>query len=689
MKLDTDFGTAVKPDGFEEKYFSIENPAMVFDILRKKIYSDPILAVCREYMCNALDAHREVGTPEKPIQVKLPTYDDLYFVVKDFGPGISPDRMENVFVKYTASTKRDDNNQIGGFGLGGKAAFAYSDSFNINTVHNGKKYNYICFIDQSKIGKLTLISEFDTDEDNGTEIIIPVASSIDIGTFVNRVEFVGRHWKVKPETKNGNVSWQTRSKVVSGDRWYISDTSGYGSYVKIILENIEYSIPFSTLFSNIKSSNRGYYESPIRGELCLEFNTGELSLSVNREQLFMDDKTKQAISERANVAWDQIKDNIKSGIENCSSYIEACVKLNKYHEAFNDVKEFAENLSFNGTLLTRNAKPEGVAVVYTKKNSHFYSSYKSRNGISYSKKNVVPLYENTLFVVNDINVDRVSSAHVNKIWETEKNPSIAVIDASNFDDEDFVSKFEVRKLSSYCKINNKQKKEYVKTTVFKVYRDEFIKCNISDYELVPSANKYVCRKNTNYSLITKSGRVVSLRDLKRAFPGDYTVFAIESSSDEKVEKLTLGVSDVDQLIDDKLNQYSDNEIAMKKYYSNINFGYLFKSLNKLKSLVGKDGTAFTSLYDMLLTARDVQNDDNFCAISKFSKVEAITEQQYNSMVPGGGYEVRLQKFNETYPLLNHIFSQFISYWYEDLSKLESVAHYINLVDGKTENNKGE
>src|SRR6185369_4300729 len=93
----------------EEQFFSIQDQGMIFDILRNKMYSNPILAICREISCNARDAHREVGATEVPVHIHLPNTLEPYYKVKDFGPGISPDRMSNIFIKYTASTKREDN----------------------------------------------------------------------------------------------------------------------------------------------------------------------------------------------------------------------------------------------------------------------------------------------------------------------------------------------------------------------------------------------------------------------------------------------------------------------------------------------------------------------------------------------------------------------------------------------------
>ena len=50
---------------FEMKSFGIGDVGMMFEILRSKMYSNPIQTICREYISNAVDSHREAGCPEQ------------------------------------------------------------------------------------------------------------------------------------------------------------------------------------------------------------------------------------------------------------------------------------------------------------------------------------------------------------------------------------------------------------------------------------------------------------------------------------------------------------------------------------------------------------------------------------------------------------------------------------------------
>ena len=117
----------------------ISNSAEFFQILSSTLYSDQLLAVVRETTCNAWDAHVESGRTDMPIQI---TVDSTKVVIRDFGHGIHHDNMGPIYGIYGASTKKNDGLQTGGFGLGCKAPFAYTDHFQVTSNHNGTKTIY-------------------------------------------------------------------------------------------------------------------------------------------------------------------------------------------------------------------------------------------------------------------------------------------------------------------------------------------------------------------------------------------------------------------------------------------------------------------------------------------------------------------------------------------------------------------
>ena len=201
---------------------SEENIGILLNILRTKIYKNPVLAVCREISCNSRDAHREVHddptnptTKDTPIEICLPNEVEPTLVFQDFGPGIAPERKD-IFVSFGASTKRVDNVQTGGFGLGCKTPFAYGQSFTVDTVADAPafcyekphmRYVYNAYIDETEVGAMDLMRMEPTDDPKGTAIIIPAKAS-DFERIAQTVIECTKHWAVRPKLLGGDPDFR-------------------------------------------------------------------------------------------------------------------------------------------------------------------------------------------------------------------------------------------------------------------------------------------------------------------------------------------------------------------------------------------------------------------------------------------------------------------------------------------------
>ena len=142
-----------------------EGLAHIFNVLRNQLYSDKILAVLREYSCNAVDAHTEAGV-NRPIEVTLPSRLSLELKIRDYGFGLSETDIQEIYAFYGESTKRKSNSLIGQLGLGSKSAFAYGDNFVINSFYNGIKTTYNAYIDPSQIGQIATLASSPSNEAN-------------------------------------------------------------------------------------------------------------------------------------------------------------------------------------------------------------------------------------------------------------------------------------------------------------------------------------------------------------------------------------------------------------------------------------------------------------------------------------------------------------------------------------------
>jgi len=298
----------------DTKEFSIDTEShMIVQILRDKIYSNKVAAVCREVMSNGRDANREAGRPGTPVYVSIHDDSDLIgdgstlISFKDSGIGISPDRIDNVFLKYGGSTKRGTNGQTGGFGIGAKTPFAYTNTFIITTIAevDGKnmKYLYQAAIisdGQKESSQLILISEEETDEKTGTTITVPIGSAdseFNLRERVAQFEWECVHavamWETKPEFKGFKHETKDRNKIkvlMEGENWKIVEDVNHVLGCRYDICAAVDGIPYTIEHDKIKDAAKqrklnnffGRYDNLVP---VLMIDTGAVTLSASREDV--------------------------------------------------------------------------------------------------------------------------------------------------------------------------------------------------------------------------------------------------------------------------------------------------------------------------------------------------------------------------------------------------------------------
>jgi len=397
MEIITKGSEVVTENVNTERKFGVKDLGMVLHILRDKLYSNKIGSIAREVMSNARDAHREAGKGNVPIEVVVPSSLSPQFIVRDFGPGISPDRMENVFLNYAESTKRGDNIQTGGFGLGAKTPFAYTDNFHINTIAmEGDvkvKRCYVAYIDESRCGACVEVEKTiieDVNVSTGTEICITLLSDNvynDVRSFRDEAKNVGKYWKVQPnflgfseheilEYKNSVEKMNSGKSVMFSNldatkdelkniEWAIHNDRTYSSTHSAILDGIHYPIP-QEMLEGVRHEIAKFSDS-IR--FVLGFNVGELTPTVSREALEVSSKkNREIISNRVSSILNEFNSNIVEKIKNSETYFDAITAAQNYISilSWNQRQHFTlENFTWNDRPLTNTVVQvdafEGVA----------------------------------------------------------------------------------------------------------------------------------------------------------------------------------------------------------------------------------------------------------------------------------------------------------------------------------------
>lgn len=264
--------------------FKIGDPRVLITLVRDKLYSDKLRVFLQEYISNARDANREAGTPDHQIDITVPTKSEPLFKVRDYGPGLSEERVENVFVQFGVSTKRSSDAMIGGFGIGAKSAWAYTDSFVVISYHEGTERHYLCHLGKNPEGEMSLMHEGKTDKPNGVEIQVQVKEH-DVQRAQHLIEHLLGLWPKKPNVINHKYNFPTaiRKKELG-----LSLYDGFGGDGMVVsLDGVPYSIEDKYLNERLSVAR---YQSWGNRTIVFEAKTGDIDVAANRENVEINDK---------------------------------------------------------------------------------------------------------------------------------------------------------------------------------------------------------------------------------------------------------------------------------------------------------------------------------------------------------------------------------------------------------------
>lgn len=296
----TDFITHAVIGGGQAQEFGITNSAEFFNVLSNSLYSDKPLAVARETLCNAWDAHIEAGRTDVPVKV---TVTDEFLIIEDNGPGIAPDMMGPLYATYGGTNKRTNKNVTGGFGLGCKAPFAITDHFDVESYFDGTRKIYNLSKSSAEVqGKpgIREIVSLPTDR-TGVTVKIPIKPDMKhkydllimrlAAAGEMKVELNGQLCKVVKFSEAKHNFVLVRNEVVdnSAHRLFIR----YGNVVYPIPKENAYAAEYSNVtkfITNIPDAKHTYYTN-CPWNLILQAEPDSISITPSRESISLTDVT--------------------------------------------------------------------------------------------------------------------------------------------------------------------------------------------------------------------------------------------------------------------------------------------------------------------------------------------------------------------------------------------------------------
>ncbi len=319
--------------------------AIIMDSLIN-LYSDPIGSIVREITSNCIDANRERNLK---LEGKIPmeAEDDKSFwstkqtvcieyvtkntilsvdecmIFHDNGCGLSQTRVQDVFTTFGASTKRNNNYEIGGFGLGAKSPLSYADTFYVSSRCNGTETYYMIYRNNDNVPHMDQVYQAATDQQNGTSIIVPLKNRYDASDFReainNQLAYFDNIVFKNVEEGLGNIKNYYSKHVGSGNAKVIEETESYaitsdGSNPCLLVGRVKYVINWDML--------KDVSEYDYRGSIAFKFNIGVLDLVPSREEIRYTPKTIDLITAALDNVKNQFKKDLSAKYSNITDYIE-------------------------------------------------------------------------------------------------------------------------------------------------------------------------------------------------------------------------------------------------------------------------------------------------------------------------------------------------------------------------------
>lgn len=273
-----------------------DDSAHLMHLFSTALYTHPRLATVREIMCNGWDGNIVAGNTHIPLEV---TITDTQLMIKDSGPGIPHDQIGKIYGTYGNSTKRDDQTVTGGFGLGSKAPFAYTDNFEVISCFAGVKTIYrVSKSSMEKGGKpaINKIVAVPTEE-TGVTVTITLREN-------HRTEFTELVKEVATlgdilVSINGNEPIKTLPLLESPTGYIINSFKGTNlARINVRYGNVVYPVPrkeeYAAEWDHVNSGMCRLWES---ANIIFYCEPDSVSIQPSREALILTETTMQTVKD--------------------------------------------------------------------------------------------------------------------------------------------------------------------------------------------------------------------------------------------------------------------------------------------------------------------------------------------------------------------------------------------------------
>lgn len=349
MKIHIEKSKAESGGERASRRFGVRQGPMLLKML-SSLYSDPKRAVVREYGTNMLDAYARFpkDAPRTAPQIILPTKLNPTITFKDFGRGMSYDEVWLIFGDYNATTKGDNNVEIGGLGVGGKCAICYAgdQSWIIESRFNGTRYIFHVMPDSEGWPTLYDMGSVPTDEPNGVTVIIPVRDR-DFGDFCREVTWFAPYFPMELEVIGSDWKMPTLDYTLRGTNWGLKSNTVYRHGTSnVVMGNIPYEIDWRQIAGKIGLTDQHHNDFSVD----LYVPVGSCDIAPNREALMYTDRTIARLKEAVAEFLGDFKRSAEEQIADATTKWEALTRLHSVTQ-YKSLRASLGSVQWRGQIL--------------------------------------------------------------------------------------------------------------------------------------------------------------------------------------------------------------------------------------------------------------------------------------------------------------------------------------------------
>jgi hypothetical protein len=363
----------------DEIAISIQANSVAFYAQISGLAKDKIGYSMRELTTNMWDATRlrygnDVPDDRIP-QIFLPTNLNPTIRFRDYGPGMDETAMREIYAQMYASTKRDTDNEVGGWGLGRFSPFAYligdggSGSYTVTSYNGGMARTYVLSLSSDGRPMMRLLAAMPSDEESGMEVSFAVRRH-DVSAFTGKAHHI--LWSFEPRPRIiPAMNWDEPAVLASGEGWvsYNSNTVPFhGPHVRMGPVMYPFDISQVDHTAMISSNDSVLFDTGI----------GSLSVTLSREALAYDERTVQTLSALVSRYQQSVLDQVQAKVDAAGNYLHACRDFFRATEGYSSARQswLIERVRYQGRPIIRSFSfADDVAKVMIIRGSYAYDKF--------------------------------------------------------------------------------------------------------------------------------------------------------------------------------------------------------------------------------------------------------------------------------------------------------------------------